>query len=489
MSKPKNKNASRSVFPLSRSKKESTKFKSVSLSVASDGDGFSSSSDESDSDNDITRAHDKNTDNYLLESAKLMRNIAKFTSDVKVFDDGDDDADFDSYNAVSIKPSNAAGKASAAGGSADDDAIISQLEKDLNFDVEFDEDGLMKTSTLSGPAPPRQLEESPSKEDDYDRDNVSDEGSDISFGGGGLEEVGFGSDGVPLEKYNALSAKMVALMNVTKTHKKEFKALRKKHKKADSELTNVKQERDELEQEVEEMQVKYEEALQKGGTGGGGGGGRAGAGGAALEEQRRKQREDARKALFAGGEEDDDVDFHVKLEDMGFLREIFIRLTKYINKKMPLSADIRTIQGHFGSSVASFFSFYRWIIITNVWASVLCVIFLIHHLYSLHNRKYSDTWKMYNSLPAFMAISSYETNKANPEIDDRYHYLALILLLPAILFFDAIRKWIHEDANSKVINSIEAEQANIKFAKQVRSGTKRRREWKQVNPRVKAVLK
>ena len=60
-----------------------------------------------------------------------------------------------------------------------------------------------------------------------------------------------------------------------------------------------------------------------------------------------------------------------------------------------------------------------------------------------------------------MATSSYGT-------DDRYQYLALIMLLPMILFFDAIRKWINEDANSKIITSIEAEQANIKFAKQVR---------------------
>ena len=40
------------------------------------------------------------------------------------------------------------------------------------------------------------------------------------------------------------------------------------------------------------------------------------------------------------------------------------------------------------------------------------------------------------------------------------------MLLTGILFFDAIRKWVTEDQNSKNINSIEAEQANIKFAKQ-----------------------
>ena len=50
---------------------------------------------------------------------------------------------------------------------------------------------------------------------------------------------------------------------------------------------------------------------------------------------------------------------------------------------MPLAADIRTVQGHFGSSVASFFSFYRWIIISNIWAGVFCLVGLVLHLYRL----------------------------------------------------------------------------------------------------------
>jgi hypothetical protein len=126
---------------------------------------------------------------------------------------------------------------------------------------------------------------------------------------------------------------------------------------------------------------------------------------------------------------------------------------------MPLAADIRTVQGHFGSSVASFFSFYRWIIVTNVYAAVICIIFLILHMYRLYAVGYENTFQFYVLLPGFMAISSYQS-------EDKYQYLGLTLLLPTILFFDAIRKWVHEDGNSKVINSIESEQENIKFAKQ-----------------------
>ena len=58
-----------------------------------------------------------------------------------------------------------------------------------------------------------------------------------------------------------------------------------------------------------------------------------------------------------------------------------------------------------------------------------------------------------------MATSSYDAK-------DKWQYLALVVILPMSLFYTTIRKWIYEDGNSKIITSIEAEQANIKFAKQ-----------------------
>ena len=87
---------------------------------------------------------------------------------------------------------------------------------------------------------------------------------------------------------------------------------------------------------------------------------------------------------------------------------------------MPLAADIRTVQGHFGSSVASFFSFYRWIIVTNVWAAILCIIFLILHMYRLYNTNYSNTWTMYVLLPGFMAISSHQSEVRLRQLAAKY---------------------------------------------------------------------
>ena len=170
--------------------------------------------------------------------------------------------------------------------------------------------------------PPLSINRPAAEQGQVNDETYSDSDSDVSFGGNDAEAQGFGADGVPLEKYKALEEKLIALMKKTTAQKKDFKSIRKEHRKASNEAKHLKMERDELEQEVEEYQIKYEEALLKVGTGGGGGGGGGGAGGAALEEQRRKQREEARKALFAGGDEDDDVDFHVKLEDINFIKEV-----------------------------------------------------------------------------------------------------------------------------------------------------------------------
>ncbi|GMI17714.1 hypothetical protein TrLO_g1105 [Triparma laevis f. longispina] len=457
-------------------------FKSIGLSV----DAVSS---DSDSDSDDGNENKKG-DNLMLDSAKFMRNLTKVTQ-AGIFgrseaqqDGGDSD---DEMVGFGVEEQSSGGRRGNPGRGlssevksanyAKDRVLSDMLEGNLDFDLDIDDDGVIVDNNKREEEERRRVKEKKKKmggsgdnigedrqqqggnkdEDEEGGDgNDSESGSEIGFGG-----EGDFNDGVPIEKYKALEMRLVAVVKKVKTSRKEFKDMRKKFRKADKEVVQFKQENEELNKEVVELDAKLQEAYtNQGGQGGGGGGGGGGAGGAALEEQRRKQREDARKALFAGGGDDDDEGvFHVNVQDMSFIKDLIIRVTKYINKRMPLAADIRTVQGHFGSSVASFFSFYRWIIITNVWAGILCLVFLILHFYSLYQVSYENIFTFYLLLPGFMATSSYGTA-------DRYQYLALIMLLPMILFFDAIRKWINEDANSKIITSIEAEQANIKFAKQ-----------------------
>jgi len=445
-------------------------FKAVGIAVGA----IEEDSDSSDSDDGNKN---KKGDNLMLDSAKFMRNLSKVTtggmfvgsSNPFVEDDSEDEliqfgTDDTSYGAPGPGVASSPEKKAAY---AKDKGLSDMLEGNLDFDLDIDEEGvIVDTQKRQEVERQRRKEEKKNAMENTgtslgsaysgeEYDDMSESGSEIEFGG---DNAGY-NEGVPMERYKALEMRLVAVVKKVKESKKEYKDMRKKFKTIKKEAEVAKSENEELKNEVEELDAKLTEAYSQVQTGGGGGGGGGGAGGAALEEQRRKQREEARKALFAGGAEEEEEDFHVKLEDMSFIKDLLIRVTKYINKRMPLAADIRTVQGHFGSSVASFFSFYRWIIITNVWAGMWCLVFLIMHMYDVITTGYPDTWKFFLMMPGFMATSSYST-------EDRYQYLALVLLLPLILFFDAIRKWINEDANSKIINSIEAEQANIKFAKQ-----------------------
>jgi len=241
-----------------------------------------------------------------------------------------------------------------------------------------------------------------------------------------------------------------------------------------------------MEREYEELDAAMDTLARNqqmgGGVGGGGGGGSA----AALEEQRRKQREEARKALFASGGDDDEFGEIHQIDEQNWLKTTLLKIELWINKKLPLAGDVRTVRGHFGASVASFFIFYRWIITTYIYSSTLCVFFLVRHIFNLWYRidpnegtECHDQWlqhqaqplkyepcytsekfaKMNGFLPGFMTFSSFDEN-------EQYEYLGLVLLIAASSLFDALRKWVKEDNISKELGSIEAEQENVKYARQ-----------------------
>ena len=219
-------------------------------------------------------------------------------------------------------------------------------------------------------------------------DSQDGSGSDAEFGGH------FTESGVPLHEFKALQLKLSLVVGKFKASKKEFSSSKKSAKSMEEKLKVLQVDADEMKVELEETYLKLTEEIKKKSTGAVVGGGGGGAGGAALEEQRRKQREDARKALFSGADEDEDEGYHAKADDLSVFKDFFLRAHKRINKLMPLSSDVRSVQGHFGSSVASFFSFYRWIIITNLWAGILCAVYLVLHLYALWSAGYANTFSM-----------------------------------------------------------------------------------------------
>ena len=262
-----------------------------------------------------------------------------------------------------------------------------------------------------------------------------------------------------LEKFTAMQSRLFALVEKMKKHKAEYKELKKKSKTTELELEKSKETIKEMEKDYEALDEAMMVMSRNQVVGGGGGGG-GGSSAAALEEQRRKQREEARKALFTSGGDDDEFGEIHTAEDQAWFKTFLLRAEQWINKKLPLAGDVRTVRGHFGASVASFFIFYRWIITTYIYSSILCVFFLIRHIFLLWYRIDPQEFQRMNGLlPMFMTFSSYNEN-------EKYEYLGLILLIACASFFDALRKWIKEDNISKEMSSIEAEQENVKYARQ-----------------------
>jgi hypothetical protein len=91
------------------------------------------------------------------------------------------------------------------------------------------------------------------------------------------------------------------------------------------------------------------------------------AGGAAgtkrnLDDEDRRRRAAAKSALLAGAnvqEEEDDVVFSSEGLRGNVLARAQAAFARWFAKRAPLAGDVRTIQARYGSSVASYFIFYR----------------------------------------------------------------------------------------------------------------------------------
>jgi hypothetical protein len=81
-----------------------------------------------------------------------------------------------------------------------------------------------------------------------------------------------------------------------------------------------------------------------------------------LDDEDRRRRAAAKSALLAGAnvqEEEDDVVFSSEGRRGNVLARAQAAFARWFAKRAPLAGDVRTIQARYGSSVASYFMFYR----------------------------------------------------------------------------------------------------------------------------------
>uniref|UniRef100_A0A7S1UGG4 TMC domain-containing protein n=1 Tax=Phaeomonas parva TaxID=124430 RepID=A0A7S1UGG4_9STRA len=161
------------------------------------------------------------------------------------------------------------------------------------------------------------------------------------------------------------------------------------------------------------------------------------------EEQRRKQREEARKLLLQQADDEEDNIFAHDDGDASKLLKWKKKATKILLKMTPLSGDIRSVKARYGSSVASYFFFYQWMIINYMILVALQILPLLYHF-----ARATKPWDFTGILPRFFVLSSYTS-------DERFTYALMLAGTLGFLIFTTLRKWIKDDKVRKQIQSLE----------------------------------
>ncbi|CAK9097917.1 Transmembrane channel-like protein 5, partial [Durusdinium trenchii] len=281
---------------------------------------------------------------------------------------------------------------------------------------------------------------------------------------------------------------------------------------------------DKLEDDKEEAELRAEREmrmLQYKNMGGAGGAGPGGGRNLASDLEAQRKREEARRQMY-NANDGEDGEIQIGLDDLstslGLFGRLYKRATLTMRKHFPLNEDLKRIDARFGSSVAAYFYFYRWMITNYMSITVLCVIFLIRHVLALLRFQEMDSaakHEQYNSageprlyfdwdssywgqvsgfLPKFLMFSSFnpgdtstiyfDTNlqsgtsfmradgstkeavayDASADQGERMDYIVLLVLCNFVVLISAIFKWIREDRKAKTFGLFEDLDKQHRFA-------------------------
>lgn len=166
-----------------------------------------------------------------------------------------------------------------------------------------------------------------------------------------------------------------------------------------------------------------------------------------------KQRQEAIKQLISGTNEEN-ADMIVVKSSTKRNRTIE-KVRNYLRKWYPFSADIQVIEARYGTSVASYFKFQRWIVLTYILLLIPTILHILSHIYDLQLRTpaYQD-WKLYRGFaPDFIMIHTYTESEA-------VGYAGVLSMNCIILLWTTISKWIKEDRLLKATEIIDQGSGN-----------------------------
>ncbi|OQS05164.1 tryptophanyl-tRNA synthetase, partial [Thraustotheca clavata] len=165
------------------------------------------------------------------------------------------------------------------------------------------------------------------------------------------------------------------------------------------------------------------------------------------ELERQKAKEAMRQMLHGATEfNNDDLD-----DDLSNFHELTIRLrlAAIFKRLIPLSRDIKQIEARFGKSVATYFVFYRWVILNYMILSIPSLYMLVLHIFELSDNNYSSWTQFTDFVPSFLLFPSYTANEA-------VHYSAFIVITSGLLLLVSTEKWLKEDRVAKLVHATDA---------------------------------
>lgn len=162
----------------------------------------------------------------------------------------------------------------------------------------------------------------------------------------------------------------------------------------------------------------------------------------------QKRADELRKALLFENEEDMAINLESILQSKNFWQAI----KDYMAYYDPFKRDLSLIQARFGSSVVSYFVFYRFLIRQTVATASIALGFFVWHIIVLSDtyRGYAQYFEGTGYLPSVMAYSSFAPSEG-------LAYDLLILIVVIWTLVSIVYKLVEEDKLVKNLGAFEAE--------------------------------
>lgn len=214
-----------------------------------------------------------------------------------------------------------------------------------------------------------------------------------------VEVVGFLSH-QPQYKQSMVAKKLLLYEKQLVHRNKQIEMLQKLQLQARETIAKLQSELQDAQQELTSAQEDWEEEKAmlmrlRGANNGGGAGiglGQVKLNGAARhsrlkELELQKQSEMKMQLLRSAAEAQEQLDAN-GMDDVGLaamsggrFRVTMKKLRLFLRRKLyPFATDVRQIEARFGYSVASYFKFFRWIIMSFIAISIPCLVFLVLHV-------------------------------------------------------------------------------------------------------------